>query len=152
MAQFDNWPPLQDFTFQKFNFHSHKYEMWEAGRMIRSGEVHCNIKYICNGGIYNRTSIDVKIVGNPFPQTLMSSLEFDRAICLGDRILFYISAAHTNVQNTTLAMLASVIGYTRESKEYDDNEPVVASVFTIKQTVVKVSFSLANPDRLIEFF
>ena len=45
MAQFDNWPPLQDFTFQKFNFHSHKYEMWEAGRMIRSGEVHCNITY-----------------------------------------------------------------------------------------------------------
>lgn len=31
-------------------------------------------------------------------------------------------------------------------------KPVVASVFTINQSVVKLSFSLANPERLIEIF
>lgn len=66
--------------------------------------------------------------------------------------MFYSTPATTNVQNTTLALLSSIIGYTREQKNYEDNEPVVASIFTINQNVVKMAFSLANPDRLIEIF
>lgn len=152
MAQFDEWPAMQDFTFQEFSFRGNSYEMWEAGRKIRSGLTNINIHCICNGGVYNRTSIDVKLTGNPLANILMSNIRFDRAICLPDRIMFYSTAANTNVQHTTLALLASNVGYTRESKFYEDNEPIVASVFTINQSIVKVTFSLANPDRLIEFF
>lgn len=152
MAQFDEWPAMQDFTFQEFSFRGNHYEMWEAGRKIRSGISSFNIHCICNGGVYNRTSIDVNILGNPFPETLMSNLRYDRAICLPDRIMFYTTPKITNIQNTTLALLASNVGYTSEKKFYEDNEPVVASVFTINQSIVKVTFSLANPDRLIEFF
>ena len=152
MAQFDEWPAMQDFTFHEFSFRSHRYEMWEAGRMVRSGEAQLNAFFKCNGGVYNRTSIDINLSGNPMPMTLMSDIRFDRAICLPDRIMFYTTAKKTNVQNTTLTLLSSNVGYTRESKLYEENEPVVASVFTINQNVVKVSFSLANPDRLIEFF
>lgn len=71
---------------------------------------------------------------------------------LPDRIMFYTTAVNANVQNTTLVMLSSTVGYTRENKIYEENEPVVASVFTINQSVVKISFSIANPDRLIEFY
>lgn len=152
MAQFDNWPAMQDFTFQEFSFRGSKYEMWEAGRIISSSEKNFDIHFKCNGGVYNRTNIDVNIVGNPIPDLLMSKQSFDRAICLGDRILFYISPRDTNAKNTTLAMLSSFIGFTRESKYYEDNEPVVASVYTINHSVVKISFSLANPDRLIEIY
>lgn len=152
MTQFDEWPAMQDFTFQEFSFIGSNYEMWEAGRKIRSGVSNTSIRCICNGGVRNRTSIDVNIFGNPIPELLMSNLRFDRAICLPDRIMFYSTPMSTNVQNTTLALLASNIGYTRESKSYEDNEPVVASVFTINKSVVKISFSLANPDRLIEIF
>lgn len=152
MAQFDEWPAMQDFTFQEFSFRGSKYEMWEAGRIVRSGVCNVNIHCICNGGVRNRTSIDVNISGNPLPEMLMSTLSYDRAICLPDRIMFYSTPAKTNVQNTTLAMLSSIIGYTCDSKFYKDNEPVVASVYTINKSVVKISFSLANPDRLIEIF
>ena len=152
MAQFDEWPSLKDFTFQDFSFMGSKYEMWEAGRIVRSGVSNANILCICNGGVHNRTSIDVKISGNPIPEVLISNLRFDRAICLPDRVMFYSTPAKTNVQNTTLAMLSSIVGYTCDSKFYEDNEPVVASVYTINQNVVKMSFSLANPDRLIEIF
>ena len=152
MAQFDEWPAMQDFTFQEFSFKGSKYEMWQAGRIVRSGVANPSIHCICNGGVHNRTSIDVNISGNPLPEVLMSNLRFDRAICLPDRIMFYSTPAKTNVQNTTLAMLSSVIGYTRDNKFYEDNEPVVASVYTISQSVVKISFSLANPDRLIEIY
>ena len=152
MAQFDEWPAMQDFTFQEFSFKGNNYEMWDAGRKIRSGLTDTNIHCICNGGVYNRTSIDVKLTGNPLPEILMSIIRFDRAICLPDRIMFYTTAENTNVQNTTLALLSSNVGYTRESKIYEENEPVVASVFTINQSVVKLSFSLANPERIVEFF
>lgn len=152
MAQFDEWPAMQDFTFQEFSFRGSNYEMWEAGRKIRSGLTNTYISCICNGGVYNRTSIDVELTGNPMPEILMSSIRFDRAICLPDRIMFYSTAVETNVQNTTLALLSSNVGYTRESKFYDEKEPVVVSVFTIDQRIVKMSFSLPNPDRLIEFF
>ena len=152
MAQFDEWPAMQDFTFQEFSFRAHRFEIWEAGRMVRSGETHLNAFYKCNGGVYNRTSIDINLSENPMPETLLSDIRYDRAICLPDRIMFYSTAANTNVQHSTLALLASNVGYTRESKFYEDNEPIVASVFTINQSIVKVTFSLANPDRLIEFF
>ena len=152
MAQFDEWPAMQDFTFNEFSFRGSNYEMWEAGRKIRSGVTNTNIHCICNGGVYNRTSIDVKLTGNPLPETLLSDIRYDRAICLPDRIMFYTTAKNTNKRNTTLVMLASNVGYTREDKVYKENEPVVASVFTINQSVVKISFSLTNPDRLIEFF
>ena len=76
----------------------------------------------------------------------------DRASTNGERIMFYIAAEQTNVQNTALLMLSSMLGYTRDYKYYDSNEPIFASVFTINHNVAKVSFSFGNPDRLIEFY
>lgn len=49
-------------------------------------------------------------------------------------------------------LLSSILGYTRGSKYYDSKEPIFVSVFTINHDVAKVSFSFANPDRLIDFF
>lgn len=154
MVQFDNWPMFQDFSFQEFDFPVDRYEEWKDGRMVASGEVHFNIHFKYNaGGLFSRnTSIDVQIENNPMSQKIISSVKFDRATANGDRILFYIAAEQTNVQNTALLMLSSMLGYTRNSKYYDSNEPVIASVFTINYNVAKVSFSFGNPDRLIEFY
>ena len=55
MAQFDEWPSLKDFTFREFSFRGNIYEMWEAGRKIRSGATNTNIHCKCNGGVRNRT-------------------------------------------------------------------------------------------------
>ncbi len=43
MAQFDNWPMFQNFSFQEFHFPVDRYEEWEAGRIVASGEVHFDI-------------------------------------------------------------------------------------------------------------
>ena len=70
MAQFDNWPYLQDFSFQEFHFPVDRYEEWEAGRIVASGEVHFNIRFKYNkGSLFNRkVSIDVFLEGNPMPK------------------------------------------------------------------------------------
>lgn len=154
MAQFDNWPPFQDFSFQQFQFPVDRYEEWKAGRMVASGEVHFNIFFKYNkGGFLNRkVGIDVLIDRNPMPKKIISQMKFDRATTSGERILFYIAAEQTNVENASLSMLSSVLGYTRGHKYYDSNEPIFASVFTINHNVAKVSFTFGNPDRLIEFY
>ena len=55
MAQFDNWPMFQDFSFLEFHFPVYRYEEWEAGRIVASGEVHFNIRFKYNsGGLFSR--------------------------------------------------------------------------------------------------
>ena len=154
MAQFDNWPMFQDFSFQEFHFPVDRYEEWEDGRIAASGEVHFNIRFKYNAGrIFSRKiSIDVTLDNNPMPKKIMSKVKFDRATTNGERIMFYVAAEQTNVQNAALAMLSSMLGYTRKHKKYDSNEPIFASVFTINHNVAKVSFSFGNPDRLIDFY
>ncbi len=122
--------------------------------MVASGEVHFNIFFKYNkGGFLNRkVGIDVLIDRNPMPKKIISQMKFDRATTSGERILFYIAAERTNVENASLSMLSSVLGYTRGHKYYDSNEPIFASVFTINHNVAKVSFTFGNPDRLIEFY
>ena len=151
MPQFDNWPALQEFSFDKFSFPVDRYELWEDGKIIKSGETHFNIEFGWAGGVL-KFGIVVQIENNPMPDLLKSTISFDKAITSGDRILFYIAATSSNVQHTSLELIKSFIGCTRDSKIYDKNEPILASVFTIDHKVAKVSFSLANPDRLIEFY
>jgi hypothetical protein len=154
MTQFDQWPYFQDFSFQEFHFPVDRYEEWEAGRMISSGEIHFDIRFKYNaGGFQNKkVSIDVQLMDNPMPRKIMSSIKFDRATTSGERILFYIAAEQTNVQHTSIQMLSSMLGYTRNYKYYDSNEPIIGSVFTINHNVAKVSFTFGNPERLIEFY
>ena len=55
MAQFDNWPMFQNFSFQEFHFPVDRYEEWEAGRIVASGEVHFDIRFKYNiGGLFSR--------------------------------------------------------------------------------------------------
>ena len=154
MAQFANYPMFQDFSFQEFNFPVDRYEEWRDGRSVASGELNFNIrfKYNSSGFFTRKISIDVQLENNPMRGKILSTLQFDKAITNGDRIMFYVAAEQTNVQNPALEMLSSLLGYTRDSKHYDYNEPIFASVFTINHNVAKVSFSFGNPDRLIEFY
>ena len=154
MEKFDNWPPFQDFSIQKFSFPVERYEEWKAGNIVASGYVHFDVYFkYSKGGLFSRNvSIDVRIENNPIISKLMSSFKFDRATTSGDRILFYIAAKKTNVANTSISMLSSLLGYTRRIKNYESNEPILASVFTINHNIAKISFSLGNPDRLIELY
>ncbi len=152
MEQYDEWPAMQFFTFDEFTFSSRNFIYYELGSIKRNGLFNCSIYYKCVGGLHSNAGIKVIIKGNPIPNLLMSVLTFDKAICLNDRILLFSTPAETNVNNITLNVLSSEVGYTCDAKYYSSNEPVVASIFTINRNIVKVSFSLSDPDRVIEIF
>ncbi len=146
---FDNWPALKAFTFQDFTFRGSRYEIWREGSMVSSGNSFSCIHFFTDK---KNGRITVMLEKTPYSHLLSPMQTYDGAICLNDRILLYVSPKNTNVTCNTLAMLSSVIGYTRDSNYYNDNEPVAASIFTVNGDVVKVSFTFANPDRLIEFY
>lgn len=154
MAQLDQWPYFQDFSFKEFYFPVDRYEEWEEGRLVQSDEIHFNIRFKYNSGwlLNKKVSIDVKLVDNPLPHKILSNITFDKATTNGDRILFYIAAEQTNATNPALIQLSTMLGFTRKSKYYDSKDPIFASVYTINHKVAKVSFSFENPDRLIEFY
>ncbi|MCI2107983.1 MAG: hypothetical protein LKK12_01600 [Bacteroidales bacterium] len=78
---------------------------------------------------------------------------FDQSITIQDRILLYTFAEKTNSEQMTLVtMRAMGFPFTRKEKVYGKNEPVIGSIYTERRRPVKMSFTLWNPERLIEFF
>ena len=80
------------------------------------------------------------------------SCEFDTCISLHDRLLMLSSPDETNADIMVVAMLKNIIGTTCKIKKYADIEPVVGSIYTDNGHVVKMSFTMANPERLIELY
>ena len=150
----DSWPSFQVFTFREFTFSVDYYKEYIGGCQVSSGYINCVIhfKQRNNGDYFQGRLISVQIKGNPLDDKIVSSFEFDNCITMGDRLMMYIAARKSNVNETSLYMMASLLGITRERKEYVTNEPTVANIFTTNQQIAKVAFKFTKPDRLIEFY
>lgn len=150
----DRWPSFQTFTFREFSFPAERYQEYVAGCLVNSGYINCEIvfKQHNNGNYFQGGLITVQIKGNPLTDKILSSFEFDNCVTMGDRLMMYIAPRQTNVNEPPLLMIASLMGLTRERKEYAPNEPTVGNVFTTNQQIARVAFKFANPVRLIEFY
>lgn len=150
----DRWPSFQIFTFREFTFSVERYKEYVCGCLVNAGYISCdvNFKQHNNGDYFQGGRISVQIKGNPLTDRILSSFEFDTCVTMGDRLMMYIAARQANVNEPSLLMMASLLGLTRERKEYATNEPTVCNVFTTNQQIVRVAFKFANPDRLIELY
>lgn len=150
----DHWPSFQIFTFRDFHFTVDYYKEYIGGCLVNLGYVKCDIyfKQENNGDYFQGGLIRVRIHSNPLPGKILSAFEFDTCVTMGDRLMMYIAARQSNVNETSLYMMARMLGVTRERKEYVTNEPTVCNVFTTNQQIFRVAFKFTNPDRLIEFY
>lgn len=150
----DRWPIFQTLTFREFPFPVDRYEEYVDGKLISQGEVHFEIRFKQhNGGIFTKAGlITVNLQNNPVPEKILSKFEFDNCITNNDRLVFYINAEQSNINDAGLLAIGMVMGYSRKKKKYVENEPIIGNVFTIDQKVAKVAFRFVNPDRLIEFY
>lgn len=143
----DAHTPFQQINLQPFFFQTSRYEEYEAGKMIHSGSTSILIR--CTTMPDNRIKC---IIGNNDLNTKLMSCEFDTCISLHDRLLMMSSPKETNADIMVVAMLQGFIGTTCESKYYQPTEPVVGSIYTDNGQIVKMSFTMANPERLIELY
>ena len=144
----DRHTPFQTFHLPGITmFYAHRYEEYQGGQMIDSGNTMIMIKLspVGDNGINC-------VIGNNNLYDRLSSCSFDTCISLADRYLMLSNPQETNAQIPVIAMLRAVVGYTCEHRDYDPIEPVVGSLYTENGEFVKVSFTMANPERLIELY
>lgn len=150
----DKWPNFLAFTFKEFPFPVDRYIEYVDGNVVSEGEIHFMIKFKQhNGGNYHQEGlITVDLENNPLENKILSHFEFDNCVTMGDRLMFYINAEQSNVEDVAIQMVGMLMGTTREEKNYVENEPIIGNVFTVDYKVARVSFRFVNPDRLIEFY
>ena len=144
----DSFKPFQTIQLNTpFFFQSSRYEEYEAGRLVSQGQTSILVRYT----YMDDNRIKCIIANNDINDKLMSC-EFDTCISLHDRLLMLSSPDETNADIMVVAMLKNIIGTTCKIKKYADIEPVVGSIYTDNGHVVKMSFTMANPERLIELY
>lgn len=139
--------PFHTVELRPFFFQASRYEEYEAGQIINSGETTILVR--CTIMPDNRIKC---IIGNNDLNARLMSCEFDTCISLHDRLLMMSSPQVTNADIIVVTMLQNIVGTTCETKYYHSSEPVVGSIYTDNGRIVKMSFTMANPERLIEIY
>ncbi len=143
----DPHQPFQVVQLQPFFFQASHYEEYKAGQMIDSGDTSILVR--CTLMPDNKIKC---IIGNNDLYSKIMSCEFDSCISLHDRLLMMSSPEETNADIIVVTMLQNIIGTTCTSKYYQSTEPVVGSIYTDNGRIVKMSFTMANPERLLELY
>lgn len=138
---------LQSYNIDDFVFNPQHFVEYEDGKQKSSGSTGLKIlvanksKKICG-----------EIQFNDMKDKLKDTFSFDACIGSGDRLLLYSLPRQTNADIISLTVLRNICPFTQDYKIYAATEPVVCSLFTSNGFLVKVSFTFANPERLIEFY
>lgn len=148
---FDTFNPLQVLQNQEFSFIANSYEIWEAGKKTQSGTTHATIVGETIE-IENEEKMKVLFSDNNLFDKLASKNIFDLFISQKDRLQLICIPKHTNSENLGIAMFQSILGSTREFKNFDYNEPYCCNLFLQQGILKKVTFSFSCPERLIEFY
>lgn len=144
----DTFEPFKVFQFDSFTFMATRYEEYSQGVLLSKGNI--------NTTIFCKTQEDGRIItyliNNSLSNKILSRFEFDTLITLNDRMQLTISPRQTNVEDIYFSYLKWCIPYTREYKSFTSNEPIVGHLFLMNMTIVKITFKMTNPERIIEFY
>ena len=132
-----------------FSFIPERYELWKKnGQHYESStSIILDVEQDTKGKVF------VDISENRL--NIKETLDFDIAYTSIDRILCPIIPRESNIYNSAAFCsfkANSPIGYTREYKYFEEDEPFACSIFLINNCVAKMSFSFENNPRLIEFY
>lgn len=149
---------FEGMLIKSFVFPTRFYHEYEGGKLKSFKRTTVKIK-VSAGTKQNWNSPTVvcntkfTILDNDIENKIYSNFEFDDCIGCYDRLLLYMKCIESNAEDipAVYALRGLRLPYTRISKFYLPNEPVVCSIFTEKGNIVKISFTFANPERLIEF-
>lgn len=144
---FDKFEALKRVNIADFVFIPKRYELWDRGNLRKSGETVNPIT-----GKVIGTQVEVKLSDSSLNSEISSIHTYDMCVTQLDRVQLILVPAKTNLTTNGIAGLQMVFGSTRQSKEFEYNEPYCCNLFFIGGKLAKITFSLGDPDRLIEFY
>lgn len=139
----------------QFEFSSNRYEVWSGGRMISSDMTHTIISFECMSvETPSEDAIKISLSTSLSINILDRTLYFDVAYTNNDRILLAIIPQSSNCQgdNSFDSFINFAPFFTRNSKNFKNNEPHACSLFLVNGTPEKITFSIASSKVLIEFY
>jgi len=147
---FDNHEPFKELEAFDFRFNPRNFEIYFNGQLQKKGSTELILggKKNENDGL-EKISIFIGDISNSLDSQIKTSFSFDKVVTSTDRIvLFKIPEFKSHNQ---MGMLATMFGITRESYNFEQNEPYTCSVFTQNGNITKLSFNLYN-NKLIELY
>jgi hypothetical protein len=142
----DRFTPFQEVHLDTIIFKPSKYEEYSKGKLISQGYTNSYISIIECNGIVKTVLIDNDIVDK-----ISTESEFDFCLTLEDRIQLTILPKKTNVEDILFQYMKHTIDYTREEKYFNSKDPIAVHIFTQNMIVIKMTFKMTNPERIIEF-
>lgn len=143
----DTFEPFKEFQFKNIIIPIKRYEEYSNGKLLSKESA--NLTVVIE---QLQDKIAVHLVENTLTSKIVSEFEFDLLFTLNDRLQLTIFPKETNVENILFTQLKWIISHTRESKNFSSNEPIVGHIFTDNMNIIKITFKMSNPERLIEFY
>lgn len=155
--KFDSLPAYKNAMIADFVFRPSRYEVWQDGELIDSGNVDSPLRANVRGkrGQFNKAAADILIDVGPASSIdhICSESSYDICITAGDRVqLITIPEEENENESVGLASSRLMLGSTRKAKTFNKDEPFCCNLFFIDGNIVKVSFSISHPEKLIEFY
>lgn len=149
--QFDRFPSLQPIEFIEFDFAPDRFEVWQAGKMVNQGitfgRIEARKRNTSQGELMSISLSSLNV-----SKYLSSTQNFDQFIANGDRLMYVTIPERFNVSSTALNILQFTIGSTRDWKEFSTTDAYCCSLFLLNGRLKKVTFSVPEPETLIEFY
>lgn len=151
--QFDTFQPLQTLKHLNFSFNSTRFELWENGKMIKSGagDYFLNV-HAAHSAILKTDYLEMEINNESIEDIISHRIMFDKFISQTDRLQMVSVPSSTQTDCPGLVALRNVIGATRNHFDFRENYPFCGNIFLKNGIIVKMSFSFAKPLRLFELY
>lgn len=148
---FDKFEPFQGVQKQDLAFRPTRYETWIGGQMVANGKTNSLISAKVNTQD-GAEKMEVTFNDAQLNNELSVKNTFDEFITATDRLQLITIPNETNVENMGIMMFKMTIGATRQSKNFNKNEPYCCNLFMQSGKIAKITFSYSNPEKLLEFY
>lgn len=148
---FDKHEPFHRIEKQAFRFVPNRFEIWIGGKMVNIGDTSSPLdaKVITENG---DDKIQISFQDKNLITELAPTNVFDDFISAHDRLQLITIPNNTNSSCIGLQAMQMNIGATRQTKNFNRNEPYCCNLFTIQGQIAKITFSYSNPEKLVEFY
>lgn len=150
-SEYDRFKSLKKISKQNFSFAPKRYEVWENGELEESGGTNHNlvasIVYVDNMEL-----VRLDILDHTLYHDIFETQFFDDFISQHDRLQLITIPRQTNIESNFLSTYMSINGSTRDKKIFNKTDSYCCNIFLKRGKIVKMSFMLANPDRVLEFY
>jgi len=154
---YDRYEAYDNIDWQDTLFQPSRFEIWRNGQKIEAGKMSnpkpMTLKLEDNSqGLLGITQIKVTHLEPILYDFLRYENWFDMYKPQGNRMILITVPSETNATCIGMLTMQQRWPHSRYSYQFKENEPFACSLFTVQGQLAKVTFSLDNPETLVELY